>query len=168
MTTDTTNTPALVDGLREMLAKATPGPWAFNADNVHAHDGWIAVRPDEYLAASDKAWPWNAGLIVGMHSALPDLLDELEALRASRETQRAANAAELLRKMEKTAAAESRADSLAAELGRVRAQLAAFQRAVKRIDDRVEYRAFTKADIHEVLNDLTNDLVLAASPEGAR
>jgi ribose 1,5-bisphosphokinase PhnN len=38
------------------------------------------------------------------------------------------------------------------------AQLAAYRRAVNRIDDRTEYREFTRADITAILAELTEEL----------
>src|SRR5687768_16294752 len=60
--------------------------------------------------------------------------------------------------------AESENESLRAELGRVRSQLAAYEQAVNRIDDRIEYREFGADDLHAILADLTAQLAALAPP----
>lgn len=45
-----------------------------------------------------------------------------------------------------------------AESRREAARLSCYQRAVNKIDDLVEYREFTKADIHKILATLTTEL----------
>lgn len=85
--------------LRELLAKATPGPWKPSVwietdgnewratgpgHEEHAHDyGSEPGSPDEQSAQAD------ATLIVALVNAAPDLLDEVERLRARDEDQTA-------------------------------------------------------------------------------
>jgi hypothetical protein len=68
--------------LRELLAKATPGPWA-----VHTHANWKIMDSKRWLVA-DIAWKAeegnhqgessdNAALIVAAINALPALLEAL-------------------------------------------------------------------------------------------
>jgi len=74
--------------LRELLAKATPGPW----ENSNGHIGlYIEERPEWSAIANVEHHPdqgasadegnSNAALIVAAVNALPDLLDEVERLR---------------------------------------------------------------------------------------
>ena len=77
--------------LRALLAKATPGPWK---TEVWAHEdvGFAAVGPihddESYRGDNEPHGPnetaalHDADLIANVISALPALLDELEAARA--------------------------------------------------------------------------------------
>jgi hypothetical protein len=91
------NTPVLVDGLRELLAKATPGPWAMNpvVAQVDAMPSLLPVcrmlwPTEDRSEAETEA---NARLIATMRDALPALLARLDSLAGERD----ALAAELAR-----------------------------------------------------------------------
>jgi hypothetical protein len=82
--------PVSDEGLRELLAAATPTPW------VHAHEGLqggeVIRHGDVRVARVYKNnWPTyvpdceNAALIVAAVNALPDLLDRLAAVEAERD-----------------------------------------------------------------------------------
>jgi hypothetical protein len=75
--------------LRELLAKATPGPWRHDAGDTAV----FATAPSktgsrllQTLVAGNAA-PNDAALIVALHNAAPALLDEIDRLR---EVERAA------------------------------------------------------------------------------
>lgn len=69
-----------IDRLRQLEAEATPGPWEADGAGIGHGERWIAhgnVRyPSEATAEAD------AEFIAEARNALPELLDELETLRA--------------------------------------------------------------------------------------
>jgi len=69
--------------LRELLAKATPGPWALNDDDT------ISLASGEKTAWR-QAHRANCALIVAAVNALPELLNEVERLRAEMDRMREA------------------------------------------------------------------------------
>lgn len=80
--------------LRDLLAKATPGPWAVNPVRAQVdafHPRHLPVLrmlwPTEHRTESETHT--NAELIVAMHNALPALLDRLEAAERERDQARA-------------------------------------------------------------------------------
>lgn len=86
--------PEQVARLRELLAKAAPGPWAVQAyytnsgtpdeivrgQIVDSYDFGFGIIDEEVSRDPDSLSP-NLDLIVAMHSALPALLDQIEAMR---------------------------------------------------------------------------------------
>jgi len=88
--------PTDIPALRELLAKATPGPWRSTWDDpvpegrCESIEDWNVIEgPDKSLVVGmvvyDGHWPActkeNAALIVAAVNQLPSLLDELEGLR---------------------------------------------------------------------------------------
>ncbi len=85
-----------IKALRELEAKATPGPWEVEVDPDLSRIGpWSGRRYDPYegglpivdkalffVGRKDKALLEDLYLIVAMRNALPELLDELERMRA--------------------------------------------------------------------------------------
>jgi hypothetical protein len=74
--------------LRELLAKATPGPWVVDEDNREGYkwnnhivnnEGRIAFMA--HKPGDNEQWEAAAHLIVAAVNALPALLDEVERLR---------------------------------------------------------------------------------------
>ena len=83
-------TPALIERLKELHAKATPGPWVVKGDcGVHGpddeHGYQTMVIYDEGGHNRDDAL-----CIATLHNALPDLLAELSSLRQSEAAMREA------------------------------------------------------------------------------
>ena len=83
-------TPALIEKLKELHAKAAPGPWVVQGDcGVHGpddeHGYQTMVIYDEGGHNRDDAL-----CIAALHNALPDLLAELSRLRQSEAELRAA------------------------------------------------------------------------------
>lgn len=77
--------------LRELLEKATPGPWAVRYDYVvqapSFDDGRLVPVAQPYGVNSDGTDLFaNARLIAAARNALPALLDEIDALRAALHT----------------------------------------------------------------------------------
>lgn len=86
--------------LRELLGKATKGPWLYRP---HQYDDWGVVRAEyelgwivlqasagrrltdeeaaQHRAAKTDPYGPNAQLIIAMHAALPALLDEVDRMR---------------------------------------------------------------------------------------
>lgn len=67
--------------LRDLVGRATEGPWTFDAEDIHASD-WtvvIADRPNDKRYCGHKQWPHNAELIVAAVNAILPLLDEAES-----------------------------------------------------------------------------------------
>ena len=97
--------PVDIEALRQLLERATAGPWAYRPQE---HDDWGFIRTtratedgwhpvvarandvsvhedhDAHRAAKTDPAEGNARLIVAAVNALPSLLTELEALRAER------------------------------------------------------------------------------------
>ena len=97
--------PVDIEALRQLLERATAGPWAYRPQE---HDDWGFIRTtratedgwhpvvaiardvsdhedhDAHRASKTDPAEGNAGLIVAAVNALPSLLTELEALRAER------------------------------------------------------------------------------------
>lgn len=83
-----------VAALRELLAKATPGPWTRKKPEIVKSgpgEGWpsmsaVAATPGRqtiYAACDRGSFPSaDCDLIVAMRNALPALLDDREAMRA--------------------------------------------------------------------------------------
>lgn len=67
----------VVEQLRALLAKATPGPWGRHVVGDFGHV-WLVSGPDDAFVA-EKIGPNDAELIAAMHAALPALLDVAEA-----------------------------------------------------------------------------------------
>lgn len=81
-----------VDGLAELLAAATPGPWEAVQG---ASGGWWIEQPNTATIADidcdySGAPAEDAALIAAMRNALPDLLAHLAAVTAERDEARAA------------------------------------------------------------------------------
>ncbi len=76
-------TPADINQLRDLLAQATPGPWAvhygYKLPHIKADDGRYILEAGTVYGPRTKA---DAALIVAAMNALPSLLDEVERLRA--------------------------------------------------------------------------------------
>lgn len=78
---------------RALLAAATPGPWEADAWCNCDDGGWAAIGP-HHMATEDEGYDdahespahhramADAALIAGVVNALPELLDEVERLRA--------------------------------------------------------------------------------------
>lgn len=69
--------------LRELLAKATPGPWALHKHSpttVLASDGYSATNTGSNLFDANARNQANAALMVGAVNALPALLALAEAV----------------------------------------------------------------------------------------
>lgn len=60
-----------IERLRELLSKATPGPWVFDGEGIN-HASKIVFQRD---------WEDDAQLITEAINALPELLDQLEDLQ---------------------------------------------------------------------------------------
>lgn len=97
--------PVDIEAMRQLLERATAGPWAYRPQE---HDDWGFIRTtratedgwhpvvaiardvsdhedhDAHRASKTDPAEGNAGLIVAAVNALPSLLTELEALRAER------------------------------------------------------------------------------------
>jgi Xaa-Pro aminopeptidase len=80
--------------LREMYAKATPGPLRVHNDECSGNSYWVVEGADGQEAFDDGSTcgrydvaclPETRDAIVAAMNALPALLDELEALRAVRD-----------------------------------------------------------------------------------
>lgn len=122
--------------LRELLAKATPGPWdamnTFAEQGVEIWDGGPGDMPIARLAYRYPKVPGrdahpDAALIVALHNAAPALLDEVEALRLHRES---ANAQ--CRELAKEAdALRAEREQRAAEVARLTGELEAANQHVK-------------------------------------
>ena len=79
--------------LRELCAKATPGPWESNVWIETDGDEWRATGPGHDEHASDygsepggpdeQAAQADAAFIAAARTAVPALLDECDALRAA-------------------------------------------------------------------------------------
>lgn len=84
-----------IKALRELLAKATPGPW-FDQSNEDYPGANHKIRPidniSEWPAFGEiaSAGPHNAALIVAAVNNAPALLDRIEALEALNERLREA------------------------------------------------------------------------------
>jgi hypothetical protein len=72
--------------LRELLAKATPRPWA-STENDFYISGDMDADNSSAIVAVELERP-DAALIVAAVNALPSLLDALGALRAERDAMR--------------------------------------------------------------------------------
>lgn len=73
------------DELRGLLAKATPGPWAWSENgNILGHmpNGYDETREVGaiYTERDDDLPPINAELVLAMHAELPRLLADSDAL----------------------------------------------------------------------------------------
>lgn len=76
--------------LRELCEKATPGPWTAEYDNADNAGGgwWYDIGPARvgagYLCsdAKEKQVEHDAAFIAAARTAVPELLDEVERLRA--------------------------------------------------------------------------------------
>jgi hypothetical protein len=71
--------------LRELLAKATPGEWEYRV-NPYAFGGdWHGIWANDSVVA--QLWTaeertGNASFIAAAHNAMPELLEEIDSLRA--------------------------------------------------------------------------------------
>ena len=74
-----TNAADTITHLRELLSKATPGPWCIEEDGFHIVNTACEHVCGEMSGASDV----DALLIVAAVNALPELLDRLEKLEAA-------------------------------------------------------------------------------------
>lgn len=79
-----------LDALKELLAKATPGPWKISLTDdtsiINADRREVCTADGDYNSPDD--WPLmeaNAALIVAAVNSLPALLSERDALRAGLE-----------------------------------------------------------------------------------
>lgn len=83
-------TPADIKRLRELCDKATPGPWHNNGPFEKAFEdhGWRAIAGSKFVHVARKyqqPYPQcavDADFIAAARTALPELLDEVERLRA--------------------------------------------------------------------------------------
>jgi hypothetical protein len=78
--------------LRELLEKATPGPW-LNGERIFPEDNCIALQDEEHAdiyratehgncnVACATFDAGDADLVVALRNVAPELLDELERLR---------------------------------------------------------------------------------------
>jgi hypothetical protein len=103
-----------IQNLRELLAKATPGPWTFYSDSgaVCINDGCgIAGVPIVLMYADRGHRVDDAALIVAMRNELPSILDRLEKLEkvavAARVVSSQRNGPYLMEDMEATLHAEA-------------------------------------------------------------
>lgn len=81
--------PIDIDALRQLMEKATAGRWSFepHGSTTALYSGRGSMRHGLRLMNlddGDSNFSANASLIVAAVNALPSLLTELEALRASR------------------------------------------------------------------------------------
>ncbi len=72
-----------ITALRELLKKATPGPW--HRLGVSGPRGFVAVSESAESAVSLSERQADTDIIVAAVNALPGLLDELERLRSAGE-----------------------------------------------------------------------------------
>lgn len=82
---------ANLQSLRDLLEKATKGPWiaqeaANGARIVRAPGKSVCMTPAAYLPGPKALNATNAAFIAAARSALPALLDEVEGLRDDKET----------------------------------------------------------------------------------
>lgn len=80
--------PSDVARLRELEARATPGPWLVGLEDWWGVTGWVVGREAKepgmvgtVVATSGAGHAPDADLIAAMRNALPGLLDAIEALR---------------------------------------------------------------------------------------
>lgn len=78
--------PVDVAKLRELIAKATPGPWDHSPDELGTVCGWL--EPDEFRGIVHCSgvvddWHNNSNLIVALHNAAPALLTAYEQSAAT-------------------------------------------------------------------------------------
>lgn len=74
--------------LRALAEAATPGPWELRSDrneqkNVYSGDKWIAVLPHQCVASIEEQRGQDAAFVAAARTAVPELLDENERLRAA-------------------------------------------------------------------------------------
>lgn len=110
--------------LRELLAKATPGPWGAEAITKHSASNerpWVGRLSESRYAALSYGETQleavaNAALIVAAVNALPALLDRVEALEAENARMREALASLLANFAEGDFISETRIEAARAAL----------------------------------------------------
>lgn len=75
-------TTEIITRLRELLAKAAPGPWYVDYTPKNDDDGTLVRSPDRRWWTAKVPFASEADLIVAAVNALPALLDRLEKLEA--------------------------------------------------------------------------------------
>lgn len=81
----TDNLDELIERLRELLAKATPGPWQYHGSHFYGPDASETAMLIGQIVSGDGRCPHDRNLVTGAINALPTLLDALAALKAERD-----------------------------------------------------------------------------------
>lgn len=150
--TPSSTAPVDIARLRELLAKATPGPWKSLDDPDGLHQLWTdrSFTLDQLIARScfKPASKQNTDLIAALRNEAPALLDELERLRHQLKKPRSCDTDEI--------------NQLKAERDKLREE-------VERLDGELESHSFSLSPaMVQARNDQLNEEVSSLRQENER